>query len=181
MGERRYGRPVGIEPDTKDWTWVLDRPCPECGFDAAAVSLDAVPDAVRENARAWRAVLRRRTVRDRPSDGTWSPLEYACHVRDTCRIFTERLALMRERDDPLFPNWDQDETAVADRYGEQDPAAVTVDLERNAGVIAEAFERVPAGEWSRTGRRSDGAVFTIASLARYFLHDPVHHLRDVAG
>ena len=21
-----------IEPDTKDWTWVLDRPCPECGF-----------------------------------------------------------------------------------------------------------------------------------------------------
>jgi hypothetical protein len=22
-----------IVPDTKDWTWVLRRPCPECGFD----------------------------------------------------------------------------------------------------------------------------------------------------
>ena len=21
-----------IIPDTKDWTWVLQRPCPECGF-----------------------------------------------------------------------------------------------------------------------------------------------------
>jgi hypothetical protein len=21
---------VGITPDAKDWTWVLDRPCPEC-------------------------------------------------------------------------------------------------------------------------------------------------------
>ena len=25
-----------IVPDTKDWTWVLDRPCEECGFDATA-------------------------------------------------------------------------------------------------------------------------------------------------
>jgi hypothetical protein len=24
---------VTIVPDTKDWTWVLDRPCPECGLD----------------------------------------------------------------------------------------------------------------------------------------------------
>jgi len=22
-----------IMPDTKDWTWVLRRACPECGFD----------------------------------------------------------------------------------------------------------------------------------------------------
>src|SRR4051794_791858 len=29
--------PEPVEPDTKDWTWVLDRPCPECGFDPAAV------------------------------------------------------------------------------------------------------------------------------------------------
>ena len=38
---RRRGRPTGqqprpaaIAPDTKDWTWVLQRPCPDCGFDA---------------------------------------------------------------------------------------------------------------------------------------------------
>jgi hypothetical protein len=31
--------------------------------------------------------------------------------------------MMLEQDDPLFPNWDQDETAVRERYGDQDPAA----------------------------------------------------------
>ena len=24
------------EPDTKDWTWVLESTCPECGFDSRA-------------------------------------------------------------------------------------------------------------------------------------------------
>ena len=27
--------------------------------------------------------------------------------------------------------------------------------------------------------RSDGVAFTVVSFARYFLHDPVHHLDDV--
>jgi hypothetical protein len=31
--------PDAITPDTKDWTWVLERACPECGFDPAAQGL----------------------------------------------------------------------------------------------------------------------------------------------
>ena len=27
-----------IVPDTKDWTWTLQRPCPDCGFDAGSVA-----------------------------------------------------------------------------------------------------------------------------------------------
>jgi len=33
----------------------------------------------------------------------------------------------------------------------------------------------------RTGRRSDGAEFTVDTFARYFVHDPIHHLHDVAN
>ena len=33
-----------ITPDTKDWTWVLERPCPECGFDPATVADTATYD-----------------------------------------------------------------------------------------------------------------------------------------
>ena len=39
-----------IEPDTKDWTWVLDEPCPECGFDAPGLDRDRIPQAIRDNA-----------------------------------------------------------------------------------------------------------------------------------
>ena len=43
--------------DTKDWTWVLERACDECGFDSAAVDLPDVGAAIRANARAWQVVL----------------------------------------------------------------------------------------------------------------------------
>jgi len=50
----------------------------------------------------------------------WSTQEYGCHVRDVHRIFAERVRLMLTQDEPRFPNWDQDETAVTDDYASQD-------------------------------------------------------------
>jgi hypothetical protein len=88
---------------------------------------------------------------------------------------------MLAEDDPLFANWDQDETAVEQRYAQQDPAVVAPALLANARSLADAFARVTAEQWQRPGRRSDGAVFTVETFGRYFIHDPVHHLHDVTG
>ncbi len=172
---------MAIEPETKDWTWVLDRACPECGFDAAAVAPDQVGAMTRDTAAAWQRLLARPRdeLTTRPSEDRWSALEYACHVRDVLRIFDQRLALMLTEDDPDFANWDQDDTAVADRYNEQDPAAVAAAIDQAAKPLADRFDGVAGDQWQRTGNRSDGATFTVASLARYFIHDPVHHLVDV--
>ena len=172
-----------IVPDDKDWTWVLDRPCPECGFDAATVPPESVGSLLRANAAAWQVVLGQPddVVRRRPADDRWSPLEYACHVRDVCTLYEQRLLLMLGQDDPLYPNWDQDVTAVEAHYGEQDPAVVAVELDQAAAALADAFEGVHGDQWRRPGRRSDGARFSIASFSRYLLHDPVHHLYDVTG
>ncbi|MCU1635832.1 MAG: Methyltransferase type 12 [Cryobacterium sp.] len=170
-----------ITPDTKDWTWVLQRPCPECGFKAAAVDFDEIPRLVLENAAGWGPVLQRADANVRPDDVTWSPLEYAAHVRDVFRIFAVRLAMMQREDTPRFPNWDQDATAREERYNEQDPDTVFRELEEAASAAAELFRHVPRSERDRQGRRSDGAIFTITSLGKYFLHDPIHHLHDVGG
>ena len=104
-----------IVPETKDWTFVLERTCEECGFDVRTFPREQVGDMVRANATKWRGLLAHPDVGRRPSDDRWSALEYACHVRDVCRLFEERLALMLARDAPAFANWDQDETAVAER------------------------------------------------------------------
>ena len=169
-----------IVPDDKDWTWVLDRPCPECGFDAGSLDVSAVGDLIRATAASWVAVLggdeavvRARTVPDR-----WSTLEYGAHVRDVFALYLERLKMMLDTDDPLYPNWDQDETAVTARYDLQDPAMVAVELVSAAEALAVAFDGVEGAHWSRPGRRSDGASFTVESFARYMIHDPVHHLWD---
>jgi len=170
-----------IEPDQKDWTWVLQKPCPECGFDAGAVPGPRVAGWLREKAACWPAVCARANVRDRPEPGVWSPLEYACHVRDVCRVFESRVNLMRSQVDPAFENWDQDAAAIADAYIAQEPAAVGVELAAAAEAAAAAFEAVGEGDWQRTGRRSNGSRFTIETLGQYFLHDVIHHLHDVHG
>jgi len=171
-----------IVPETKDWTWVLRRPCPECGFDTRGFPREALPEMVMVNAAAWQDVLGGPgDARLRPAPATRSPLEYGCHVRDVFRLFDQRLDMMLTSDDPLFPNWNQDETAVADRYTEQEPAKVAAELLESAQTIANHFQGVTGEQWPRTGRRGDGAVFTVETFARYFIHDPVHHLYDVTG
>jgi DinB superfamily len=168
-----------IMPDTKDWTWVLQRPCPECGFDPRAFAREEIGAMIRNCAEQWQAVLARSDVRTRPDDATWSPLEYACHVRDVFRLFDERLRLMLTEDDPSYANWDQDETAVAERYGGQQPEVVAGELAAAGEQVAARFDGVSGADWQRTGRRSDGASFTVETFARYFAHDWVHHLWDV--
>lgn len=171
-----------IVPDTKNWTWVLQRPCPECGLDVGELSREQIADMLIDVAGEWVTLLADpRDLRQRPAPSVWSPLEYACHVRDVFRRFDARTQRMLDEDHPLFENWDQDATAVADRYGEQDPATVALELRTAAERFAANLKRLTAAQWERTGRRSDGAVFTVESFARYFIHDPIHHLHDVTS
>jgi hypothetical protein len=169
-----------IASDDKDWTWVLERPCLDCGFDASRCAADTVAGLICANAEVWRGLLTQGTIRrGRPDVATWSSLEYACHVRDVYRRYYGRIGLMLAERDPLFPNWDQDASAVEEGYERQDARRVVTDLIAAAEELAAQLDRVTGTEWERPGRRSDGAAFTVASIARYMVHDPIHHVWDV--
>jgi hypothetical protein len=169
-----------ITPDDKDWTWVLHRPCDECGFDASTISGPDVPALIRADAAAWQQLLAQGAIGSgRGQPDRWSTLEYACHVRDVYERYDARFVLMLTEDDPLFPNWDQDATAIEDRYDEQDPTAVVTALATGAEHLASRLESLTAEEWERPGRRSDGASFTVDTISRYLVHDPIHHEWDV--
>ena len=144
-----------ITPDTKDWTWVLGAACPECGYDARTVPATDVASRIRATVPLWLDVL---------------------DAQDAA----VRLALMLDEDDPLFANWDQDVTALEERYDLQDPVVVAEELEQAADAIAAAFD-VVGDRWDRAGRRSDGSAFTVDTFARYYLHDIEHHTWDVTG
>lgn len=167
--------------DDKDWTWVLDRRCPDCGADVRALSFEEVATANRANAAGWAEILGRddRWVRTRPATDVWSPLEYGCHVRDVLRLFKIRLEAMLTEDNPMFANWNPNETAEAERYDLAEPPIVAGELLVAAEELAAAFSGLTDEQGQRPGRRSDGAAFTVISFARYEIHDPIHHLWDV--
>lgn len=87
---------------------------------------------------------------------------------------------MLTEDVPQFPNWNQDETAIADDYASQDPATVAGELFDAATIVADTYANVPTEAWTRRGLRSDGSEFTIATIAIYHLHDIFHHAHDVS-
>ncbi len=171
--------PTGITPDTKDWTWVLQRRCDQCGFDAPAVPETAIGERIRQSLPRWRAVLGGERIAERPAADRWSALEYAAHVSDVFALFDGRLALILDQDDPELPNWDQD--AAAAGYRDLAPQHVAAALDERGTTLADHFDAVGAGAWDRTGRRSDGYRFTVRTLGRYLLHDVFHHLDDVSG
>lgn len=170
--------------DTKDWTWVLDQPCSECGADVSRMSPQDVASAIRDCLPAWRHLLLETydddaALRVRPADNVWSPLEYAAHVRDVFRIMHYRLDLMMREDSPTFPDWDQDQTALEDRYNEQAPETVAIQLASAGRGLADAFDSVLKRDIERPGLRSNGSAFTVRTLAQYAWHDIAHHLHDL--
>jgi hypothetical protein len=171
-------RPAAIPPETADWTFVIETGCTECGFTPQ--DAESTSDRLRATIPHWREALLRADASERPAPTVWSPVEYACHVRDTCRIFRGRLDLMLREDNPVFPNWDQDATAVDEDYFHQPPAEVADQFAAEAEATAAAFEAVRPEQWERPGRRSNGSVFTVRTFAIYFLHDIEHHVHDVA-
>jgi hypothetical protein len=173
---------VEPEPDTKDWTWTLQRRCPECGLSAGEIALDQIGPRAFVAAEEWVQILRSSpAVTARPEPLVWSPLEYGAHVRDVFRLFDARLSAMLTQDDPTFANWDQDETAIRERYSEQDPEVVADELEAAAQHMVEQIKALREDQLGRTGRRSNGSEFTVVTLLQYFLHDVIHHLWDVTG
>jgi hypothetical protein len=164
----------------RDWTQVVTGRCPDCGLDATGVPADAVAFEIVRVAEAWTAFLlgaEDAALRTRPSPETWSPLEYACHVRDVLSLFAQRVLTTLREDEPDLGWWDHEAAVHTDGYNVQDVAGVADDLRRNAEVLAAALARVDGG-WDRRAVRRGEEPFTVAGLARFALHESHHHLAD---
>jgi hypothetical protein len=55
--ERCHTRPMAIVPDDKNWTWVLERPCPECDFSADTIDVANMPTLIVDVAGRWPALF----------------------------------------------------------------------------------------------------------------------------
>ena len=140
-----------------------------------------------EQAGAWRTFLLEvdeTSLRRIPGPGIFSPMQYGAHVRDIQRVYGDRILLMLEEDDPVFPQFNPDEESWS-RYNELDRGELADELEAAARRLAGILEDLGPDDWSRSMTRdggSDGVYqFTVAGLANYAVHESHHHLLDANG
>lgn len=170
--------PPAVPPETKDWSFVLTTRCGQCGYLATEVTAEQVAGRIRAAAPLYARELALPNATQRPVPTTWSPVEYACHVRTVQRLYAGRVDRMRAGDDPYFEGVNHDEVAISERFDLQDPARVAAEVTSSAAQLAAALDMVTGQEWERTCRKSDGHRFTIDALARYVLQRQLQQLAD---
>jgi S-DNA-T family DNA segregation ATPase FtsK/SpoIIIE len=121
-------------------------------------------------------------ARARPAPDMWSPLEYACHVRDVLRVQTERVAQAQREDEPTFTPMRRDERVLEDRYNEQDPKTVGNEIIDATDAFVALLASLDDEGWSRTGiyNYPAPASRTVEWIATHTSHELLHHRRDIA-
>ena len=159
--------------------------CDECGFVYDETEHGDAAEAIVTGAEAIAASVRSlqdAAVRGRPEPATWSPLEYACHVRDVLLVQRERVLLARRSPTPTHPEpMGRDERADHDGYADQDPVAVARQLEDAARLLANVLDRLDADDWARTIVYNFPAPFerSLRWVAVHTVHEVRHHRLDV--
>lgn len=161
--------------------------CEECGFDYEALGHDEAVAALAGLGRRYRAPLTRflpgedgpAMLRAHALEGTWSALEYACHVRDVLAVQAERIDLALKEDEPSLEPMRREERVTEMRYNEQDPVAVADELAANGAALAELGTGLDEGARSRTLVYHDYGVQSVEWVLVHTVHEGEHHLLDI--
>lgn len=157
--------------------------CAECGFEYDLTRVDAVGVGILERAELLGQLITdpRAAVRSRREPEIWSPLEYACHVRDVLLVQRERVLLARRRENPALEPMGRDERVDHDGYSEQAPDDAARQLGDAARLFTNVLSRLNSDDWQRTMIYNYPAPTerSLAWVALHTLHELEHHLLDV--
>ena len=189
VGAHRLARdPAPFEPGVEMFAFVgydsLAGTCAECGF---VYDLDRAEIVRRLEADAEAFVARLQelddaAVRRRPAPDVWSPLEYACHLRDVLAVQHGRVELIQREEAPSLTPMRRDERAVEESYNEQSPAAVARELAAAARSLATQLSRLDDAGWTRTAMYNypSPQLRTVEWIGAHTVHELQHHCRDIS-
>ncbi|HEX5614745.1 MAG TPA: DinB family protein [Acidimicrobiia bacterium] len=155
--------------------------CPECGFTYDR-SARQVPDAIaREVATVPELLAAGSSPEVRRDPSAWSPLEYACHMRDVLLVQRERVLASRRVDIPSFESMGREERVEHDGYAEQHVDDVSRQLHDAALLFGRVLDRLDQAGWERRvvynyPSRQERSVEWVAV---HTLHEMVHHIADI--
>ncbi|MEO0601184.1 MAG: DinB family protein [Myxococcota bacterium] len=155
--------------------------CLDCGLDASAYTDDEFPRALTDAVAVWARTLATADVaslRRWPGLEVWSPLEYACHTGDVIAVFEERIRRTVAQPGQQLGWWDHEAAVVDERYNDREPVLVAEAMAANARRFGETLTSLAPTDWDAAAERRPGEHFTIRGMARFVLHEIVHHHWD---
>lgn len=161
----------------------MTEPCAGCNFTYDLRRAAAAGDDLR--ALATEAVVllsnNKIDVRARPRPDVWSPLEYACHLRDVLLVQRERVLAARRTNGAECASMGREERAEHDGYNEQDPADVARQLADAAALFSNVLARFSADDWDRTViyHYPETHERSLRWVAVHTVHELQHHLLDI--
>jgi hypothetical protein len=163
--------------------------CEECRFEYSSEDQTTIPERLRTLSRRYGAPLTRflpgeepaELLGRHPAEGTWSPLEYACHVRDVLEVQLGRVERALAEDRPTFEPMRREERVLELAYAEQDPTEVAAAVAANGDALAAAFEGLEPDQWQRPVVYSYPAPWerSLLWVGQHTVHELHHHLLDV--
>jgi DinB superfamily len=185
--DRFAGAPAPFRPHVRLFQFVgydqLEEACERCGF-SYHVDRAEILSWMRSDTDAF--LLRFREVgaddvRRRPQPDVWSPLEYACHVRDVLRVQRHRVLQAQRDDEPAFAPMRRDERVIEDRYNGQDPAVVASELRAASDALIEVLSQLDDDGWQRTAIYNYPVpqARAVEWIAIHTLHELLHHRVDI--
>lgn len=165
----------------RDWTRHMREPCPDCGADAASVGEAEIGRALTDAVAGFGRTLAGadpHAVRIRPEPDTWSALEYACHSRDLIGVFEHRVRRTVKTPGQQLGWWDHEASVVDDAYNQQVPVLVAEEMAAMAHSFVDVLTRLEVEAWDLPAERRPGEHFTVRDMARFVLHELIHHRWD---
>jgi hypothetical protein len=158
--------------------------CTECGFDYDLTNGEDFVGLAAPVVDSYVELLRTTNLsrlQRRPSSRVWSPLEYACHVRDELLVQRERILAARRRDRPTAEPMGRDERVEHDGYNSQQPEDVVRQLVMAAALLSNVLSRLSSTDWDRTMIYTypEPAERSVRWVAAHTLHELRHHLLDI--
>ncbi|MGW7100089.1 DinB family protein [Streptomyces sp. NPDC054838] len=157
--------------------------CAECGFAYDLALVPSMSALVRTTADAYADLLRAepRALLRRSAPHVWTPLEYACHMRDVLLVQRERVLAARRCDTPVAEPMGRDERVEYDGYAHQEPVDVARQLHDAALLFANVLDRLAPADWERAliYTYPERKERSLRWVAVHTLHELRHHLLDI--
>lgn len=132
-------------------------------------------DAVLPDDARWRLVRTGHFPRY-AGELDWTPREVVGHLRDSARVFTDRLRRLCTEDDPLVPDFVPDEAARSAAYRATPVEELADGLRTAQAELLATVAGLGPADLGRTGRHATDGPVTVADLLRFL---PAHQ-RDHA-